>query len=102
MNDASMAKRTKEELADALEEDWHMCADDRCRTDRLEAAARLRAQDKPGFPPEKVVKALVFLERVGPMVALRGSGESNESFDDIVNWLKYGTVVHEPAVQGGE
>lgn len=35
-------KRTAEELADDLEEDWHMCADDRCHTDRLEAAQLLR------------------------------------------------------------
>lgn len=37
-------KRTDEELADDLEVDWHMCADDRCRVDRLEAAKRIREQ----------------------------------------------------------
>ena len=37
-----MTERTREELADALDETWHMCADDRCLADRHEAARRLR------------------------------------------------------------
>ena len=43
-----------EELADALEQDWHMCADDRCRADRHEAAQRLRAMpegERIGYVP---------------------------------------------------
>ena len=80
-------ERTREELADALDEDWHMCADDRCRADRHEAARRLREMpDGEHIEGCKIVGVSMFTPRVEVVLELPAdvSGPVSGNFSTLI------------------